>query len=216
MSNRQPPAPRKTTVARRPSGRPQRSKPASRALVRQMIRSADQSEIKYIDATTFAGQVLTTTMTTTYMSAVSQGTNASNRVGIETVSLRVDYRLNFVVGDATNVIRFMVLYDSQPNGATFSQTDLFINNGVASQFPQWEYKERFAILHDEFFSLDTYNPQVTKVGSVPINRKTRYSGSSNAITAARTGAIFVVFLSDSNAVPQPTVSGDIRYWFRDG
>lgn len=180
-----------------------------------MIRSAVSTELKYIDAATFAGQVLTTTMTTTYMSAITQGATVSNRIGVEITAVRLDWRLNFVVGDATNVIRFMILADLQPNGATFSQTDLFLNNGIPTQFPTWEYNHRFRIFHDEFFSLDTYNPQKAKVGSVALNQTVRYLGSTNNIANARYGAIYVVFLSDSGAVPQPVVNGDVRFWFRD-
>ncbi len=182
-----------------------------------MIRAPNrQTELKYIDAATFVASVISTTMNTTYMSAITQGSNVSNRVGIQIEAHRLDYRLAFVTGDATNVIRFMVLVDTIPQGATFAQSDLFLVGGIASLMPAWENNHRFIVLHDEFLSVDTYNPQKTRTGTVDLQGiQVRYQGTTNNISAARANAIYVLFLSDSGAVPQPTVSGDIRFWFKD-
>jgi hypothetical protein len=173
------------------------------------------SEFKYVDATTLAGQTITTSMNTVMMSAISAGTSINGRIGESVIADRLDVRLNYVVGDATNVIRFLVLVDLQPNGASFNQTDLFESATDPWSPLNWQFHNRFRIIHDEFFGLDTYNPQLTKAITIPINQRTTYNGTSNSIANITTGAVYCVWLSDSGAVPQPTVSGDIRLYFRD-
>jgi hypothetical protein len=182
-----------------------------------MMRSvARDAELKYIDAATWAGQAISTVMTSLHMTAIAAGTGVSDRVGREITAERIDYRLNFNVGDANNTFRLILLIDDQPNGATFSQTDLFTNNADCTSMLTYEYRHRFRIIHDEFFGVDVYNPQLIKAGSVSLSSlSTKYSGTTNNISNLRSGAVYMVLISDSGAVAHPTVSGDVRLWFRD-
>jgi hypothetical protein len=174
------------------------------------------AELKYVDATPLAASTLTTTMTTTMMSAISAGTSVNGRIGELVLNEKLEYRLSFTVGDATNIFRFMVLIDDQPNGAAFVQTDLFENAADPTSPLNWQYAKRFRVLKDRVFTLDTYNPTLTMNETIMINALCKYNGTSNAIANIATGPVYVVMLSDSGAVPQPTVSGNIRLWFRDG
>jgi hypothetical protein len=191
--------------------------PITKNQIRQMIQAKlDRfSEFKYVDATTLSGQTITTSMNTVMMSAITAGTSVNGRIGESVIADRLDLRLQYVVGDATNVVRFLVLVDLQPNGASFNQTDLFENAADPFSPLNWQFHNRFKIIHDETFGLDTYNPQRSKAITVPLSQRTTYNGTSNSIANITTGAVYCVWLSDSGAVPQPTVSGDIRLWFRD-
>lgn len=211
-NNRRPPV-----VASR-ANRPNRANLVNRAQVRQMIDSRVNrlAELKYVDATPLAASTLTTTMTTTMMSAISAGTSVNGRIGELVLNEKLEYRLSFTVGDATNIFRFMVLIDDQPNGAAFAQTDLFENAADPTSPLNWQYAKRFRVLKDRVFTLDTYNPTLTMNETIMINALCKYNGTSNAIANIATGPVYVVMLSDSGAVPQPTVSGNIRLWFRDG
>ncbi len=208
---------RRTQRPRRRAGRRQGKPSGVIGRVRQMIdaKIAFATEIKYVDATAYSLQTITTSMTSVNMTAVSAGTSVNGRVGEQILLDRLDYRLNFITGDSTNVIRFIVVYDKQTNGALFSQTDLLELAASPSSMLNWQNHMRFVILHDEFFSLDTYNPQIMKTGTIMIKKKTTYNGTGNSIANVSTGALVALWISDSGAVPQPTMTGDLRLWFTD-
>lgn len=173
------------------------------------------SELKYVDATPLAAQTITTSMSTVMMSAISAGTSVNGRVGELVTMSKVEFRLAFVTGDATQTLRMLILIDTQPNGAAFVQTDLFENASDPLSAINWQYKRRFTILKDKTFTLDTYNPTCAVTGTVKVKADTKYNGTSNSIANITKNALYFVFVSDSGAVPQPTVSGNIRLFFRD-
>ncbi len=188
----------------------------SKTQVRQMIGALKLSpELKYIDNPTYVAQTVLTAMTQTHMTAITQGTGVSNRVGQEIFAERLDYRLNFrTLTQTTAAIRMMVVVDLQPNGALFAQSDLLLASGDPAEMTLYEFRQRFRVLHDEYFGVDTYNPQTFRNGSVPLKQKVKYLGSTNNISNLRTGAIYLVLISDS-AATDPVVNGNVRLWWRD-
>ncbi len=188
----------------------------SKTQVRQMIGALKLApELKYIDNPTFVAQTVLTAMTQVHMTAITAGTGVSNRVGQEIFAERLDYRLNFRTATGTTAaIRMMILVDLQPNGALFAQSDLLLAAGDPAEMTLYEFRQRFKILHDEYFGVDLYNPQTFRSGSVPLKQKVKYLGTTNNISNLRTGAVFVVLISDS-AAADPVCNGNIRMWWRD-
>lgn len=185
-----------------------------------MMQSQYQAhkELKLIDATTYAGTTLTTTMTTLHMTAIAQGDAINQREGNEAELDSIEYRLSFNSGDATQIIRYLIVSDRQCNGATFAQTDLFANATDPTSALNEDNKSRFVVHEDQIFSLDTLaHPLKVFANRVKLRRasKVYFTGSGNAIGNLKSNALFMVFVSDSGGVPNPSLYGDVRLYWRD-
>lgn len=119
------------------------------------------------------------------------GKNASGR------SLALECEFSQPQTDASaSTVRLMVIYDRQPNGAYPSIGDLLADNASAPVFDSAiniGYRERFAVLRDCQFTLDTATG-LTRHYETFIKRPLdiNYIGTSNAIASVGSGAIYLV------------------------
>ena len=97
---------------------------------------------------------------------------------------------------SASVIRLLVIYDRQSNGAYPLIGDLLANNASAPTFDAGiniGYRERFAVLRDQQFILDPASA-LTHHYETYIRKQTdtNYIGTSNAIASIGSGAIYLV------------------------
>lgn len=186
--------------------------------VRNMIASVINTgdELKYIDMPNVAATGVSSTMNAVHMTGITQGTSVNNRIGNEIRIEKVDILITWIAGDATNFGRILVVKDMQPNKAAFAQTDLFVNGSDAQSWFNEDNKHRFKIFLDWTCDIGTAGPgsQTCKM-SVPLKGVTYYTGASNSIANVTSDAFFIVYISDSGAVPNPTITGNVRLWFRE-
>jgi hypothetical protein len=193
---------------------------ANSALVKEVLRRAKQSEnakieTKYIDLILSASTV-SNAMSINLLNGITQGTTATNRLGETVRSVRISYNLQFVGADATNFVRFLLVVDHQCNGATFAAADLLANQPDPFAFRFMDNIARFSVLCDRDIDLTLTGPDAVHIrGNVKTKAISFYTGAANTIANIKTNGIFAVFISDSGAVSHPTVSGDIRYFYKD-
>ena len=94
-----------------------------------------RNELKSIDNSLIVTAPITTAGSVTLLNGVATGTDYVNRIGRKVIMKSLLMRVNFYpIGSTTNGIlgeniRYMILVDSQPNGALPSVTDILNNAG---------------------------------------------------------------------------------------
>ena len=129
---------------------------------------------------------------------------------------------------STQLFRCLIVWDVQPNGATFALSDLFqdATAGTATLSPlSMANSSRFKVLYDQRVIIHS-QPVVTELTIPPnfahwiekyqkMNLEAHYSDSNNGdIQDIRTGALFLVMVSDSAAAANriaATIYNRIRY-----
>lgn len=161
---------------------------------------------------------VSTTMTMTLLNGCAPGTGLANRVG-----RKIQVRSCFVrawiylegtqtllvspLSSAGQYVRFILLWDMQPNAAVFTAADLFNNNAIPYSQLLVDNKDRFKILKDKHVTLDplVYNTTATQSVAgfnrtssqfkwyVKLNQECVYnSGSAGTIADITTGALYLV------------------------
>ncbi len=93
------------------------------------------------------------------LSAIAQGDGESNRDGrkctLTSLHLKGDVTLSPTSSDGTGkIVRVMIVWDKQTNGAQFNAEDVFLSNtNVEYSFRNLQFIKRFAILKDQTFVL---------------------------------------------------------------
>jgi len=159
--------------------------------------------------------------------AITQGTQASQRIGDRIYARGVNIRLALQPGDASNNLRFIVFRAktgvvTQPGvTGTFVQTLL---SGVGSSNIQWLQPvdtDRFVVYYDKTFNLrqmpldgsSTATVFQTKFFNkfIKINRPMQWDRS-----AVMNDDIYMVAISDSVAIQHPgAIAGFVRVYFKD-
>lgn len=214
-TNRSNKVPRRNSRKNRGKSNPSSvSKTQVRQMIKSVIRSTD--EVKYIDMATLTTTAISTTMTTAHLTGISQGASVNNRIGNEIRAVGVEIFLTFITADTSNLGRVLVVRDRQPNKAAFGQTDLFVNATDAQSWFNEDYRDRFEVIYDKICDVGTPGPEsFTFREYVPLKGTVYYTGSSNSIANVMSNAFFMVYLSDSGAVTHPTLTGNVRFWFRE-
>lgn len=163
---------------------------------------------------------------------VALGTSQSQRIGQEITfkSIHVNYAFwrgtdTFQFG--TNPIgRCLIIVDKQPNGVTFSQTDLFENGvpNVGQEFKvaQSHYnlsnRKRFQILYDKSHDLNIDSGYEHKTVKLKCNIKVNFNkGVTNDISDIMNNAVYIVMIANINpALPDTrkifkTFNSRLRY-----
>nr|WAE42725.1 MAG: capsid protein [Cressdnaviricota sp.] len=147
------------------------------------------------------------------LNAMQQGATAHDRIGNKVVVTGIDVRCSVIGGSALqpacNLVRFLIIYDKQPNGAfpTFGDILQRSANGGGSTFasgPNVSNLSRFKILSDKTKCLTlggTYTiPYRTSISGLKLD--VEYRTSTGAIGDITTGAIYFMIFNDGggNAV----------------
>jgi len=154
-------------------------------------------------ATAFAG--------ITELNCVQQGATSYNRIGTKILIKSIDFRCNFfLAGTAPSYagVRYMLVYDRQPNGAFPAMSDIISENiSTAPTFHSgvnMANRSRFVVLRDRMLTLSagTDNISVCKE-FIKTKLETQFKTNTGAIGDITTGAIYLIAFA--------TLSGSASY-----
>lgn len=146
-----------------------------------------------------------------HLNAIPQGSNVGNRDGNIINMLWFNLRATLYSGDPSgNVMRVLIMYDKQTNGATPSEADVFAPTGDPTAMRFWNSQQRYVFLYDKMIALDVNKPSTINF-TKRLNKKTNYGNSAvGTIANVVTGGLFLVVISDSNATPNPSIMARVR------
>lgn len=192
------------------------SKNVSKQEVVQIVKSMvhQDDELKWVYNRSTITNVSTSTAYFNVTSQVAQGTTALTRVGSRIKAKYLKLRISTVVGDATNILRFIV-FRWRPSTTVDVPQDSEIFDGGSTVV--WlstflNYKpSRFQILWDHVFLLDTYHMTKFLEKKILLNSDVQYdigqtSGQDH---------IYCAYVSDSGAGPHPTIDFSSQFGFID-
>lgn len=178
-----------------------------------------QSEIRFKDV--FAASTAPSTANIVLLNGMNVGDSGGQREADNVVIKSVRVNGGFVGADSTNAIRVMLVIDKQPNGATFSLSDLLETTTFDAiyAYRKTVNKARFTVLYDRKYALSGNNTSLTgrTFGlfniSIPLNLKSWYFNNVGDISDIKSNALYLVFLSDSTTVSHPvfTYAARIKY-----
>lgn len=168
-----------------------------------------------------------TTGTLSLINGVSSGTDETNRTGRYSQMVRYDISVFFEPNTAStsangDVIRTILLYDAQPNGAAPGVADVLQNNNYTEPYNS-DNSDRFLILYDCFVNLEAnaYTAGVLTNGTPKFHSvliedncdlETIYSGTGATIASIASGSLYLLFIS---AYASWLGSYNSRVWFYD-
>lgn len=202
--------------------------------------------IKTFDTNYSGASITPTTPYSILLNGIPLGNSDGNRIGrkvslnsfIAHLSCTVD-----VVGPTTTAaivvpgafFRFLVVYDRQSNGASYTTAN-FLNSNRVTALYNTSNRNRFQILFDEFLSPQHsfrynntngtgYNRDISvqyfKIECNLHNISTIFNSSSslNSITPIQTGSLYLWVLSDGQTTAAPItdvyIEGDGRLFYSD-
>lgn len=179
-------------------------------------------EVKYLDiqigTSAVPVAILNDGTNMTAINTPSSGTASTNRIGAVICSKSVYYQfvLNMGTAAAPIVVRHMLIWDRQSNGALPALSDILQNVTVGQVVlsPMNLFnRERFVVLADDRITMSPNADIITYTkGYRTVNQNSTFS----AATTPTTGCLFVLFASDEAAgTSAPTVYGTWRFRFLD-
>jgi len=162
------------------------------------------------------------------LNGVAAGTDFTQRVGRKFTmkSIWLKYFLNPLTTTATpagDLVRVMVIYDTQTNGTIPAVTDVLATANVLSSI-NLNNRDRFKIIHDKWHSMNPSNYAVgVPTAGAPVvkfqkffkvlNLETIFSGTAATVGSIATGAMFSLLISAANN--QSNLNLDVRFRFID-
>lgn len=214
---------------------PRHKKPTVKSLDRRIKKIRLNEELSHKD-TFYNSQTFSTSANISVLNAMLQGDTNITRDGNNISVTSVQWRFRFQL-DTDNllpvVIRHLVLWDSQPNGALPGLSDVLDNSVITTAvFAPYnsDFQKRFKILHDKVMVL---NPQVISdfdvttgttstlipvtmldKGKRSLSRVAKYDANAGDITDIQSNALISIFVSNT-AAELPTAAGGYRVYFKD-
>lgn len=199
-------------------------------LARKPLRRdyGNEPELKYNDiaAATYQGD---NTGTITALNLIAVGDDNTSRDGRQICNRSIHVQGYLAPVDSTtlnSMCRMMLVWDSQPNGAIATMTDILsVSNAVSST--NLNNRERFRILRDLKFALGSSSNTATQAVSDGSNTylidcflklkdiKTTYSGTTAVIASVATGALLLVTIGSNSSSNQGTFTLTTRLRFTD-
>lgn len=137
----------------------------------------------------------------TELNNVQQGATVAQRIGNKVVIKSLHLKLSMISGAAVQAcVRFMIIYDRQPNGAFPLIADILTDQPAAVPTPYGGLnianKSRFQVVRDHFLTFDPAQSQVHNVNVYAKGRwEAEYGANAGTIGDFRTGALFLVMFS---------------------
>lgn len=190
-----------------------------------------KEELKYLD-TLLNNSTINTTATLTLLNGMTLGDTVSSRDGDSIVPTSIQFRARFSHsqnGLTDLVVRHMIFWDAQPNGAAPTVGDVLdqatITNAVDAPYKR-QYQKRFKIVYDKTFvsSPNMADPanattqvlqKITwKKAKKALNRMVKYRNAQNTgvITDLATNSLYSLWVT-SNSQGQLTCG--YRMYFKD-
>ena len=159
----------------------------------------------------------------TELNCVPQGATSYNRIGTKIVIKSIKFDTTFILTGAapsSATVRWMLVYDRQPNGAFPAFSSLLSSNisTVPSLYTgvNMSNRSRFLVLRDQVVVLDNTQRQIYHASAyVRTTLETQFSGNTATIGDITTGAIYLVaFVNGADAnnyVAMNLTSARLRY-----
>ena len=163
-----------------------------------VIPRAPQPEWKFIDqritSSTIPGSAVVNLMNGCGQGAASNA-RIGNKINIMSYEIRAEFRSS---GTASNALRFIVLVDTQPNGAAPVLGSMFANSTYYTSMRNLYYRKRFKFLLDTPFTISPGGQQgdnkyIHHYYKFPRGLICEYnSGNTGTITDISTNALYFV------------------------
>jgi len=142
------------------------------------------------------------------LSNISQGDGSEERIGNVITPIEMKLRLDLIIADSTNIIRFVIFRWNDSDTTAPVAGDIFaagLSGGVdTSSFYNDENKDRYRIMYDRTFvgsnTADSIRQFTTK--TIKLSKQIRYT--SDAVVTG-TGKYYQLNMSDSAVVTHPTL-----------
>lgn len=185
-------------------------------------------ELKYLDIAS-AGYVADTTGSVTCLNLTAVGDDNTNRDGRQIINKSIHIQGLLQPSDdstSPNLSRMLIVWDSQPNGAIATITDILVASTSVSS-TNLNNRERFRILKDLRLSQGKVDTTATSTFSNSDNTycvnefiklndlKTTYSGTTAVIASIATGALLMVTIGSVAAAAGGTFGVTTRLRFAD-
>lgn len=187
------------------------------------VRRLAKRDIHYNDVTSAAS--VSTVPTVVLLNGIAAGDNLNNRNGNVIYNKSIQANFTYNNADSSNQYRTMIIYDQRPTGVLPTAAEIFeVPGDPINSLLKINNCDRFKILSDFYTATDTDDPVTWKsikgksnTASMMIPKYaqyTRYDSTTNGLQANIVrGNIYLVLISDSNAVTHPTVSYYCRLRF---
>jgi len=197
-------------------------------------------ELKYVDteATDTAIPAGTSSVDFVLLNSIAQGSDNTNRIGRKITVKSIDINAIFTGMIATNaasigtpsaMVRWWVLVDAQPDGATATAADVWKSTSTfAVAHRNLDTSERFKVLRTGTFDLCNQSSLAGTIASegaipsagfpdkayldiyIPLNDAVKYSGTSTGISNIASGAYYFCYCTDI-ATPVNTTGCTVVY-----
>jgi len=171
-----------------------------------MVPMRPKSELKYADIQQHQTDVIDTG-TFVLLNGIGPGLDAWNRVGRQILMKQLDLKLSFTQQNgAVNAqqLRYMVVYDRQPNGAIFTNANL-LDNSVpllwwTRKSTNPDNRDRFEILMDRTIQV---NPNLLEMSApvfdyrLPLTLPSQFNGAGATVASITTGSLYLVFFDQA-------------------
>lgn len=157
------------------------------------------------------------------LNCVPQGATAYNRIGTKIVIKSIKFDTTFMLtgsAPASATVRWMLVYDRQPNGAFPTFSSLLSSNisTVPGMYTgvNMSNRSRFLVLRDQVVALDNTQRQIYHASAyIRTTLETQFSGTTSTIGDITSGAIYLVaFVNGADATSFVSMSATmsrIRY-----
>lgn len=216
--------------------------PSNYALNQKIKRIQNDIEVKYKDTLISAGGAAVTAGVNTLLNGIGTGEDASNRTGAEVNATSIQFKGKITIvpeeGFTQGVCRMIIFWDQQPNGALpvisanpGAGSEALLNTAIVTSRVyapyQYETNHRFRVLYDKIYQLNPtssttsvadfiaapYNIVVKK--KIPLSRKVKYDGTTNAITNLVTNSLICVIIADQPTDNMITAEIGFRFYYKD-
>lgn len=198
--------------------KPRTVRHAEDMLVKELVKTSKKantlqrrlgSEYRFQDVT-FTASSITSAGGFQLMNGLVLGDTNGTREGTNITLKSFELCGTFNLGDTINVVRFILLVDSQANAAGPAVADVLAQVSTNTTY-NWQNRSRFRILIDKMYDLSTDRPQISVNYRKFLRVRTNYN-TSNAGTVADIvkNSLYILFISDSGAAPHPFFDGVAR------
>jgi len=159
----------------------------------------------------------------TELNCIPQGATSYNRIGTKIVIKSIKFDTTFMLAGtapSSATVRWMLVYDRQPNGAFPAFSSLLSSNisTVPGMYTgvNMANRSRFLVLRDQVVALDNTQRQIYHASAyIRTTLETQYSGTTSTIGDITTGAVYLVaFVNGADAanyVAMVATTSRIRY-----
>lgn len=181
------------------------------SLQKQIKTVSGVDEVRF--KSTSGASTLSSTGVIVLLNGMSEGDSEGTREGVSITLKSYTEHLQFITADATNVMRRILVWDKQTNGAAPALSDILEDSTTLPLLSpkKWENRKRFQFLKDDILNVSTYTPQLlSKLYLKLKGKKTNYLSNVNTSAGITSGGLYLVMFSDSGAATHPAYNYFVR------